>query len=332
MRQSRKGRLCAVVFASAALLLAGCARDAPSTLDPTGYGARRVAGLWWLLFWIAVGVFVVVVALLGWSLLRRRRAGTQVRAGDAVRFIVVAGLILPLLILGLVYAISLGDMAALGNRPGAAAMTIEVTGHEWWWEARYPQTGAVTANEIHIPVGETVRVKLTTADVLHSFWVPQLAPKTDMIAGRTNDAWLRAEKPGRYRGQCAEYCGLQHAHMAFLVVAEPRADFDSWLNRLSRPRQPSTAAEQRGLQVFEQSACASCHTIRGTTAQGRVGPDLSNVGSRWSIGAGTVPNDPGHLGGWIANSQTVKPGNKMPPQPVAAADMQDLLAYLESLK
>lgn len=314
-----------------AVLLAGCSRTSPSTLNPHGYGASRIAGLWWILFWISVAVFLVVVLVLLWGLIRRRRAGVRVRTGEATRWVAVLGAALPFVILATVYGLGVDTLAGLAN-PSRHQLTVEVNGHEWWWEVRYPGTPAVTANEIHIPVGQNVQLKLTTADVLHSFWVPQLTSKTDLIAGRTNTTWVRAEQPGRYRGQCAEYCGLQHAHMAFMVVAESQADFNAWLARLSRPQPPQTDAQRRGLQVFEQSACASCHTIRGTTATGTIGPDLSNVGSRWSIGAGAVPNDPGNLGGWIGNSQTIKPGNQMPPQPVPAADMPNLLAFLESLK
>jgi cytochrome c oxidase subunit 2 len=335
MRQrglARRSRRAALVAFTAAALLAACSRSAPSTLDPAGYGARRVEGLWWLMFWISTAVFVVVAALLAWALVRRRRAGVRVRAGDATRFVVITGVVLPFVVLAFVYAIGVADLAALGNRAADEQPTVEVTGHDWWWEVRYPQAGAVTANEIHIPVGRRVRVKLTSADVLHSFWVPQLSPKVDLITGKVNETWLLAERAGSYRGQCAEYCGLQHAHMAFLVVAQPQADVDAWLARLSRPRPPQTVAERRGLEVFERAACASCHTVRGTAARGTVGPDLSTVGARWSLGAGTVPNDRGHLGGWLANPQTVKPGSGMPPQPIAAGDLQDLLAYLESLK
>jgi cytochrome c oxidase subunit II len=333
-RRIRPRRAGAVVMSGVVLAtVAGCGDGSPSALDPAGPGARRVEGLWWLLFWISVGVFTVVLAGLGWAVVRRRRRG-EVYRGDGTRFVVVAGALLPFFVLTGVYAVGLDDLSAVSQPPeDAPGVTVEVTGHTWWWEVRYPATGVVTANEIHVPVGTTIRLRLRTADVLHSFWVPQLMPKTDLIAGRTNETWLRADKAGTYHGQCAEYCGLQHAHMAFLVVAQPSAQFDAWLARLTGPAQaPDTAAERRGLQVFEQGACASCHTVRGTVARGKVGPDLSTIGSRWSIGAGAAPNDPGHLGGWIANSQTIKPGNAMPPQPVPAADLPDLIAYLRSLR
>lgn len=301
-------------------------------MDARGVGAQRIAGLWWLLFWISVAVFVEVMALLVWALVFRR--GTvRVRHGQPLRFVTVAGAALPFVILVAVYAVGLRDLAALGADPRANSLSVEVTGHRWWWEVRYEGSSGATANEIHIPVGERVKVRLRTDDVLHSFWVPQLMPKTDLIAGEVRETWLQAARPGSYRGQCSEYCGTQHAHMAFLVVAQPRGEFDAWLARLTAPaRQAQTEAERRGEQAFVQGSCAACHAIRGTSAQARVGPDLSNVGSRWSLGAGAVPNDGGHLGGWIANSQTVKPGNYMPPQPVDAGQLPDLIAYLRSLE
>jgi cytochrome c oxidase subunit II len=245
--------------------------------------------------------------------------------------VVFAGVVGPLAILTLVYVTGLGDLSRLAS-PDRSALTIEVTGHQWWWGVRYPATGAVTANEIHIPVGVQVRVRLQTADVLHSFWIPQLAPKTDLIAGRTNEAWLQADRPGVYHGQCAEYCGLQHAHMIVAVIAQPAGDFDAWLARLSQPRPPQTPAQQRGLQVFESSSCATCHAIRGTSANGSIGPDLSEIGARLSLGAGTVANDPQHMTAWITNSQAAKPGNHMPPQPLNAGQLADVVAYLQSLR
>ncbi|MFF5074870.1 cytochrome c oxidase subunit II [Micromonospora olivasterospora] len=334
-RAGRRGRprpLPALPAACGLLLLAGCSGGSPSALDAHGAGAIRVANLWWLLFWISVAVFVEVMALLAWALVFRRGA-VRVRHGQPLRFVAIAGAGVPLLILVAVYAVGLRDLAALGTTSDPDAHTVEVIGHKWWWEVRYEGRSGATANEIHIPVGERVRVRLRTADVLHSFWVPQLMPKTDLISGEVRETWLRAERQGSYRGQCAEYCGTQHAHMAFLVVAESRADFDAYLARLDAPAPaPRTDAERRGQQTFVQGTCAACHSVRGTDASGRVGPDLSDVGARWSIGAGAVPNDAGHLGGWIANSQTVKPGNYMPPQPVPAAQLPDLLAYLRSLK
>jgi cytochrome c oxidase subunit 2 len=178
-----------------------------------------------------------------------------------------------------------------------------------------------------------VRLRLSSVDVVHSFWVPQLAPKTDLIPGQVNETWLTANRPGTYRGQCAEYCGLQHAQMAILVVAEPPDAFDRWVALQRGPAAvPAGTLATRGRQVLERTSCAACHTVRGTSARGTVGPDLTHVASRQQLGAGAAPNTPGHLGGWIANSQTVKPGNLMPPQPLTPEQLQALIAYLESLE
>jgi cytochrome c oxidase subunit 2 len=198
---------------------------------------------------------------------------------------------------------------------------------------RYPEGGIVSANEIHVPVGRPVRLNLTSRDVIHSFWVPQLTVKTDLIPGHTNTTWIQATRPGTYRGQCAEYCGLQHAKMAILVVADPPGTFARWL---ATEQQPAAAAADplaaRGRLALERNSCAACHTVRGTAATGTVGPDLTHFGGRRTIGAGALANTRGNLGGWIVNSQTVKPGNKMPPQPLTSEELQDLLAYLESLR
>jgi cytochrome c oxidase subunit 2 len=327
---SRQVLAAAASAVPATLLLAACSADSPSTLDPAGFGARRVAGLWWYLFAVATVVCVIITALVLLAL-RRRRPGVRVGSGGT-RTVVVAGVALPAVVLTVTYGIGLNDLTALENPGGPTATTVEVVGHTWWWEVRYPQQGFVTANEIHIPVGQTVQVRLTTADVNHSFWVPQLMPKTDLIAGRINTTWLRADRAGTFKGLCAEYCGLQHAHMDFLVVAQPQADYQAWLGSQQAPAQATTALQQRGRTVFENASCASCHTVAGTTANGKVGPNLTHLATRRQIGAGTVPNTAGYLAGWISNSQTIKPGNKMPPQPLAPEDLRAVITYLEGLK
>ncbi|GII94533.1 cytochrome c oxidase subunit II [Sinosporangium siamense] len=315
------------------MLVASCSGRSPSTLSPAGPGARRVAGLWWLLFGISAVVSVVVTLLLLWAMIRRRGPGVVPHPGSGTRFVVSLGVIVPAIVLTFVYAIGLRDMRALEAPRGADSLVVEVTGHQWWWEVRYPAHGAVTANEIHIPAGRPVLLRLRTADVNHSFWVPQLMVKTDMIAGRTTQMWLQADRPGTYRGQCAEYCGLQHGRMAFHVVADPPAAFTSWLANQARPAaEPREAMAARGRQVIQSASCASCHTVRGTSAAGRRGPDLTHLASRRHLGAGTVPNTPGHLGGWIADSQAVKPGNQMPPQPLSPEDLRSLIAYLGTLR
>jgi cytochrome c oxidase subunit 2 len=203
-----------------------------------------------------------------------------------------------------------------------------VTGHQWWWEARYPGTGAVTANEIHIPVRTPVRVEVQTADVIHSFWVPRLNRTIDTMPGKRNSIELYADAVGRYRGQCDEFCGLQHAHMAFYVIADPPAVFRRWLAAQSKP----AAASGPGRAVFMNASCANCHSIRGTAASGDVGPDLTHLQSRSTIGALTLPNTRADLREWITDSQRVKPGNQMPDIRLKGPQLNALLDYLEALK
>jgi cytochrome c oxidase subunit 2 len=312
--------------------VAGCGADSPSTLSPSGPKAGFVTWAWWLLFAVAAFVCVVVIAMAVLAVVFRRRA-KKVHQGEAKKFVMVFGVVLPALVLSATFALSVSGLAENAEPPSPTRLTIEVTGHQWWWEVHYAGTEAVTANEIHVPVGTPVRLRLQTADVIHSFWVPELMPKVDLLPKRVNQTWLTVDRPGTYRGQCAEYCGLQHAHMAFSVVAQPRTQFRAWLAReASDARPPSDPEQRRGQEVVTTSTCATCHTVRGTEADGDVGPDLTHVGSRERLASGAIPNDRGHMSGWIANSQTVKPGNKMPPQPLSPDDLHAVVSYLQSLK
>lgn len=322
------------VLTGVLLQLGGCGGgDSPSIIEPAGPGADRVARLWWLLFWVSLAVFLLVTGLVVWAWWRRSHDRVRVHVRGGEKLVVAGGIVLPAVVLSGVYLVALRDQAFLAEPPDRTGLTVEVTGHDWWWEVRYPEYGFTTANELHIPAGEPVRLVLRSADVVHSFWVPQLMPKTDMVPGQANDTWLVAERPGTYRGQCAEYCGLQHARMAFLVIADERAEFGRWVANQRQPaRQPATSLQARGRQVLEQTSCAACHTVRGTSAGGTAGPDLTHFGSRRTIGAATVPNDRGHLGGWIVDSRSIKPGNLMPPQPLEPEDLRALIAYLESLE
>jgi cytochrome c oxidase subunit 2 len=272
----------------------------------------------------------VVIGLVLVAAVRRRRPEVKVRLGGTT-FVIVAGVVVPAVILTGTYSLGLRDMTALQQPTGPAAATIDVIGHLWWWEVRYPGLGVVTANEIHIPVNSVVKARLRTADVNHSFWVPELMPKTDLIAGRVNVTWLKADHVGTFRGQCAEYCGLQHGHMAFMVIAQSPQDYRRWVaEQAADAPSGGSALAQRGRQVFESASCASCHTVRGTTARGDVGPDLTHVARRRTLAALTIPNTPGYLAGWIANSQTIKPGNKMPPQPLSPDELRAVVAFLEA--
>lgn len=303
-----------------------------SALHPAGPAAERISELWWLMASLLGVAFLAVAALV--YLAVRRRAGTDTPPLGTLRFILVGGVAVPLVVSLVLLIDSLGVTRAL-RLPGTG-VTVEVVGHQWWWEVRYPDLGIVTANEIHVPVGRPVRIMLRSADVVHSFWVPNLAGKMDMLPDVINRFWVRADRPGIYRGQCAEFCGLQHARMAFTVEALPPAEFQAWADaRRPKPATeaaPPPAEHARGLEVFMASGCATCHTIRGTGATGRVGPDLTHVGSRNTLGAGTVPNTGGDMAGWIANSQKVKPGNLMPRSYLAPADLHALVRYLRSLE
>ena len=224
--------------------------------------------------------------------------------------------------------------AELAHKNGLA---IDVTGHQWWWEIRYGDIDAsnifTTANEIHIPVGVPVTFTLHGGDVIHSFWVPNLAGKKDLIPGKVNTLWLQADKPGVYRGQCAEYCGLQHAQMALWVVAEPQEQFNAWRQSQTQTSvPPASDSQKRGQQVFLSSTCVMCHAINGTPAGSNIGPNLTHVGSRNTIAAATMSNTREHLAQWFKDSQQVKPGNKMPQQNLSDADLQSVIDYLQSLK
>ncbi|HEX2254659.1 MAG TPA: cytochrome c oxidase subunit II [Thermoanaerobaculia bacterium] len=341
-----------------AALTAGCGA-LPAALDPAGPQAARVAVLWWWFLGVCAVVYLLVVGALAWAAWRGRRRGARrgspqsaappAWADDppelsadparerrlALAVAGAAGATVLILIGLLVGSVITGDALA-GARP-EAELTIHITGRQWWWEVEYPGEMAservITANEIHLPVGAIVHLEMTSADVIHSFWVPRLHGKIDLVPGRTTHHWLAAERPGVFTGQCAEFCGHQHAHMGLLVVAEPPERFAAWLAAQRRSAAaPDTAAEARGLEVFLDSSCVLCHAIRGTPAGGRTAPDLTHVASRATLAAGTLANTPGHLGGWILDSQGVKPGNRMPPNALSGEELQALLAYLESLR
>lgn len=330
----RRGHLARLLLLGSLALssLFGTACDSPSILDPHGPRADKVADLWWVTLVIGAIVWLLVVFALVLGAAIRRRA-TVSRAHDPVWWVVAIGAIVPMLILGAVTVYTLRAVTVVAKKGDDSALTVEVTAHQWWWEIRYPQQGVSTANEVHIPVDEPVRVRLSSDDVIHSFWVPQLQGKMDAIPGRDNELWIEADTPGEYRGECAEFCGLQHANMAFVVVAQSRADFDAWAQQESHAApQPTDPNVVKGQQVFLGSACAYCHTVRGTTATGNVGPDLTHVASRSALASGALPNTRGALAGWILDPQSSKPNTQMPPTQMSGSDLQALLDYLESLK
>jgi cytochrome c oxidase subunit 2 len=259
------------------------------------------------------------------------------RDRDALRWVFGGGLIFPAVVLVGLFVYVMVVLAEVDRPAPPDSLTIDVVGWQFWWEANYYDGAGThlleTANEIHIPVGTPVRVRLRSADVIHSFWIPRLAGKLDMIPGRTNEFSIQADSPGTYRGQCAEYCGLQHAKMSMLVRAQPRAEFDRWVaEQATDARAPSDTLASRGREVFLTSACAACHAVRGTSAQGNIGPDLTHVASRTSLASLAIPNTRGHMGGWIANPQAIKPGANMPAVPLSRDDYQAVLEYMMSLR
>jgi cytochrome c oxidase subunit 2 len=315
------------------LLATGCNSNQAIT-NPATRPARDINELWWAMLAGALVIFAVVVALLVIAFVRRGRAeGPSHDDRGPYKVIIGGGLAAPMVVLAILFGFVIHVMPATSAPPGPTKLTVDVIGHQWFWEVRYPGTAAVTANEIHIPSGTAVDVRVTTVDVIHSFWVPRLNRKIDMIPGRANRIELDAPDPGVYRGQCSEFCGVGHAQMAFYVIVQPPAQFRAWLRAQSRPAAaPAGAAARLGRRTFLTVGCEDCHAIRGTSADGRVGPDLTHLNSRRTLAALTIPNTPRMLYDWISNPQAIKPGVRMPGfASLPAAQRHALVAYLEGL-
>ena len=324
-------------------VLAGCrgALD-QSALESMGPQAQKTENLWWFSFVVATAVYLLTVGALCWALARARRRERaavalspdhEQRMTRGVTWAAAATIVILLVFLG--YDLSVGR--TLNPTPRKQPLTIEVTGKQWWWEISYadttPQHRFTTANEIHVPVGEPVLFLLDAEDVIHSLWVPNLAGKKDLIPGYTQSFWFQADTVGFYRGQCAEFCGPQHAKMGIVVIAEPRAKYDAWAAQQRRSATPPTDSIQgRGQEVFLTGTCAMCHSIQGTKAGSKAGPDLTHLASRRTIAAGSLPNTRGALAGWIVDPQRIKPGAKMPANALSPKDLDALLTYLQSLK
>jgi cytochrome c oxidase subunit 2 len=295
-----------------------------------------MADLWWLMLALGVAVFVVVALLLAVGLFRRSRTDPQPGEKTPNRFdrwMIAGGVAMPLVVLIVVFGATLQAMRFVSTTAPPEALVVEVVGHQWWWEVHYPDEGVTTANELHIPVGRPVRLQLTSADVIHSFWVPRLGGKIDLLPDGTNTLVLEADEAGEHHSQCAEFCGLQHANMGLTVVAEPQDQFASWVTARHRPAvEPAGAAAQRGRDVFLASDCASCHAIRGTTADATAGPDLTHVAGRPTLGAAVLPNTPENLADWVTDPHAIKRGVEMPAAELTDEQLDALLAYLNGLE
>jgi cytochrome c oxidase subunit 2 len=328
------------VLALLALAAAGCARNAPlDTLRPAGPIAQQIKGLWDIVFAMAVVVFVVVEGLIVFLVLRfRHRKGDdsmpkQVHGNTRLEF---GWTVLPALILAALAIPTVLTIFALAREP-ADALRVNVRAQQWWWQYQYPGTGVVTANELHIPVGRKVLLSLRSRDIIHSWWAPRLAGKQDVVPGWVNHLMIEAGEPGTFDGQCVEYCGLSHANMRLKVVAQTPADFQQWLADQAKPlTAPTSADAMAGQKVFLAQACTGCHAIRGTSAQGEVGPDLTHFASRSGFAGDIFPRTDAYLRKWLSDAPAMKPGSKMPAGVaqlgLSQKDITVLIAFLQSLQ
>jgi cytochrome c oxidase subunit II len=302
-----------------------------NVLHPHSHAEHEINVLWWVMFvGSCIGLMLIAfLLLLGW--LRRNQPALPFGLGErgATGLVIGLGIALPIALLSALFFWS--DVFVIRStaapNPRSTALTVRVTGHQWWWEIRYHGTSAVTANELHIPVNARVQILGTTGDVIHSIWLPELNRKVDVIPGHVNRLLLDANRTGIYQGECSEFCGLQHAHMLLYAIVQPRAQFEAWLRHESQPA--TTGGNDR---LFISAGCGNCHQIRGTSAVGQVGPDLTHVATRMTLAAGTIPNDRADLERWIADPQHVKPGNKMPELHLSQQELTALTNYLERLK
>ncbi len=302
-------------------------------LDPQGPVAGAIGELTWLLTILGVVAFVVFAVVLGVGLFRRPDDSEEADAARPDRFITLGGVAFPAVVLIVAMGFTVQTMKVTPTAGTAGSLVVEVIGHQWWYEVRYPEAGVETANEIHLPVGRPVEFHLSSADVIHSFWIPELGGKIDMLPEDRNILVLTADRPGTFRSQCAEFCGLQHAKMGLVAVAEPDQQFRQWLDDQRRPAtEPAGPEARRGMQVFKSSGCSRCHAVAGTEFDGESGPDLTHLASRQTLAAAVLPNTRRHLERWITDPDAVKEGTKMPGAELDQAQLDALLRYLENLR
>lgn len=308
--------------------------------DPAGPAAEWIGDLTGWMTALGTVVFVVFCLALAYAVLHRRRPDatpTPERERRAGRAVVLLGAVVPAVILIALFLWTIRTLAALDPRSRTPDLVVDVVGKQWWWELRYrdsvPAKEFMAANELVVPVGRRVELRLRSTDVNHSFWVPALQGKTDQIPGRENVTWIEAARPGVYGGACAEYCGTQHTKMKLLVIALPVPEYERWAAAQRLPAaEPRDSVDRLAQETFLGSACALCHAVRGTPALGGAGPDLTHLASRRTLAAGALPNTPGHLAGWIANPQALKPGSRMPRVPLDTDELRRIHHYMLTLK
>jgi cytochrome c oxidase subunit 2 len=306
-----------------------------SPFNPNSPQAQVIADLFARNLIIAGIIFALVFGLTIYITIRYRSrpgAGEPAQVFGHTR-LEIAWTLAPAVLLVVVFGFTIGTMRAADPPIGDRQPDLVITGYQWWWQVEYPASGVVTANEIHIPVGQRLLVRIEGGDVIHDFWVPQLGPKRDMVPGHSNHLWIEADTSGIYLGACAEYCGNQHAWMRLRVIAQPQAEFDAWQQQQRQAAAaPGGGDAAQGALIFQQRTCVNCHAIAGTPAAARAGPDLSHLASRQTLGAGVLDNTPENLMKWLTDPQAVKPGNHMPSLRMAEAELRALVAYLETLQ
>jgi cytochrome c oxidase subunit 2 len=307
-----------------------------SPFTPVSDFARAIAGLFSVTLVIGGAIFLLVLLLVIYVSIRYRNRGEGGYPPQVMgrRNLEIAWTVAPGLLLVGLFVFTLRVMVISDpTRPSGQTPDLMIIAHQWWWEVRYPPSGAVTANEIHIPAGKRMLTVIESADVIHDFWVPQLGRKIDATPGHPTTIWLLADDPGTYLGRCAEYCGVQHANMQIRVIAEPQDAFDQWIQKqVEIPSTPGSGPESEGADIFQQLPCSNCHAIRGTKAAATIGPDLTHVSQRETLAAGALENSPGSLAQWIGDPQAVKPGAHMPNLHLTGKQISQLVAYLEALK
>ncbi len=312
------------------LILAGCRSNL--ALDPQGPGAAQIAQHWWLLYWAAVAVCVIVLALLAVAIWRRRRAEPTREGADnrGTALVIYGGAIIPLVLLIATTVMILLSMGAFAGAAEEDGIRVRVTGHMFWWELEYVDAGFTTANELHVPVGTPVHLELESADVIHSFWVPQLHGKMELVPGWSNELVIQADAPGSFDGFCAEYCGPQHANMRLLVIAQMPDEYREWEERQAEDAPaPESDLAAEGQEVFSRLICSNCHTVRGISeAAVDVGPDLTHLASRGTLAARLLPNTRSQLANWIMDPQSLKPGSNMPATPMTGRELDALIEFL----